>query len=124
MDQFDNYTKLDCRCQSAMTSKVSQLLEFLIADAMTDIEVVAKELGLEDEMRDRLRRSLDELACAQTVVEAMRIGFAVDAPDDGSREEVNPMESILRAMITLATRWPQNYGADAVEWLVLGELHY
>lgn len=124
MDQFDNYTKPDCRCQSAMTSNVCQLLDFLLADAMTDINVVARELHLRDEMRDRLRRSLSRLVCAQSVVEATCRELAVDAHDDGGRDEVGPMDGVQRAMDTLAREWPTDYGADAVEWLVLGERRY
>ncbi|MFM0324890.1 hypothetical protein [Caballeronia glebae] len=121
MNQLDNYTKPDCRCQSAMTSKVGQLLDVLLADAMTDIEVVARELGLQDEMRGRLRRSLDRLACAQTVVEAVCRELAVDAHDDGGRDDVDPTDSVMRALETLATSWPHDYGSEAVEWLVLDE---
>jgi hypothetical protein len=121
MNQFDNHTKPRSLHPSSAPTKLGHLLDLLLADAMTDIEAVARELGLRDEMRERLRRSLDRLACAQAVAEALSGGIARNAPDDSSCDEVNLMESILRAMITLATSWPQNYGADAVEWLVLEE---
>ncbi|WP_157695858.1 hypothetical protein [Caballeronia hypogeia] len=93
MDQVDNYTRPERQRPSAATTKVGQLADILLADATAGIELVARELGLRDEMRERLRRSLDGLACAQTVVEALRVGFAVDAPDDGIHHEVNLMES-------------------------------
>jgi len=38
------------------------------------------------------------------------------------RYEVNPTESVLGAMETLAREWPTGYGANAVEWLLLSEL--
>ena len=121
MNHSDNQTMRSRRHPNAMTSKVGQLLDFLLADTMNDIDVVARELHLRDEIRDRLRRSLDRLFCAQSVVEALCRELAVDAHDDGGRDDVDPMDGVLRAMETLATRWPQDYGSEAVEWLVLDE---
>ncbi|KAK44931.1 hypothetical protein BG58_22400 [Caballeronia jiangsuensis] len=100
---------------------VGQLVHLLLTDAMNDIEVVARELSLRDEMRERLRRSVDRLACAQSVVEAMCLKLSVDAHDDSGRDEVGPMDSVLSAMETLASEWPADYGANAVEWLLLSE---
>ncbi|WP_371880040.1 hypothetical protein [Caballeronia sp. S22] len=51
-------------------------------------------------------------------------GVVVDAPDDGGRCKLEPMDRVLRAMDTLARKWPNDYSADAVEWLVLDERRY
>ncbi|MFM0656082.1 hypothetical protein [Paraburkholderia sediminicola] len=50
------------------------LLELLLSDAATDVEVVTRELGLPNEMVERLRRALDRLTCAQTVLAATSAG--------------------------------------------------
>lgn len=92
---------------------VGQLLDLLLTDAMTDIEVVARELNLRDGMLELLRRSLDRLACAQSVVEAVCSGFACN-------EEL-PMDRVIRTIEALAYAWPQDYCVDAVKWLLLDE---
>lgn len=121
MSQSENHTKPIHQQPCASTATVGQLLDLLLTDAMTDIDVVARALALQDAMRDRLRRSLDRLVCAQSVAETLCRRFVVDASDDGGRDEISPMESVLRAMETLAGEWPADYGANAVEWLLLSE---
>jgi hypothetical protein len=79
---------------------LGQLLEHLLSDTATDVEVVTRELGLRDEMRERLRRTLDRIDCAQRVLDAlesrMRTGTA--SALDGLR--------VKAAMDLLARRWP------------------
>jgi hypothetical protein len=50
------------------------LLELLLSDAATDVEVVTRELDLINEMFERLRRALDRVACAQSLLASMRSG--------------------------------------------------
>lgn len=47
--------------------RLLQLLDFLSSDAATDVAVVARELGLRDEMVARLRCALDRVTCAQEI---------------------------------------------------------
>lgn len=57
-----------------LTSGLFDLLDILLTDAAGDVEVVARELGLRVEMRERLRQALDRIGCAQSVLEAMATG--------------------------------------------------
>ncbi|WP_143327978.1 hypothetical protein [Caballeronia pedi] len=124
MNRFNNHSIPDRRSPGEAAARVGQVFNLLLADAMTDIDVVARELHLGDEMRDRLQRSNDRLICAQSIVEVLVRGLISGASRDGVRDEVDPMESVMAAMETLALEWPTDYGADAVEWLVLGERRY
>ncbi|MFM0255784.1 hypothetical protein [Paraburkholderia sediminicola] len=81
---------------------------------MSDIEVVSRELGLRDEMHERLRRALDRMACAQSDLESMRTDGAA-AGIDGSAVELR----MRKAVGLLAMEWPEDYPAGAVEWLLL-----
>ncbi|EUC18392.1 hypothetical protein [Paraburkholderia hospita] len=99
------------------TSPSNSLLELLLSDVATDVEVVTRELGLRNEMLERLRRALDRLDCAQAVLAAMSAG-SVGASDD---------EWALRmrdAVELLAREWPEDYPAGVVEWLLLGGRHH
>jgi hypothetical protein len=89
------------------------LLEQLLSDVATDIEVVTREVGLHDEMRERLRRALDRLNCAQSVSEAART-----RQRGNSRGEV--CEQVTEAVRVLAENWPQDHPEGAVEWLLVG----
>ncbi|KXV06574.1 hypothetical protein CR51_11640 [Caballeronia megalochromosomata] len=93
-----------------------ELLQFLVTDVASDVEVVARELGLKDEMKERLRRALDRVECAQGVLEAVC--------RETAHNEGLPIDPVMRAMEILARIWPQDYGANSVEWLVLGERYY
>jgi hypothetical protein len=112
MDEPSAYTDAG-RVPAAISKPQPGLLfELLLSDAATDIEVVTRELGLRSEMLERLRRALDRLACAQAVLAAMSAG-SMGASDD---------EWALRmreAVDLLAGRWPEDYPAGAVEWLLL-----
>ncbi|MEC5407565.1 hypothetical protein VOM14_18620 [Paraburkholderia sp. MPAMCS5] len=55
-----------------LASTLVELVEILLTDVATDVEVVARELGLRDEKRERLRRALDRVGCARGVLEATR----------------------------------------------------
>ncbi|SPB17796.1 hypothetical protein NOV72_04999 [Caballeronia novacaledonica] len=109
-----------------LTSKLFLLLEVLLADAATDVELVARELGLRDEMRERLRRALDRVDCAQGVLEAIASGAAgvsgSGSHDGGADDGSEAMERIRTAVELLAENWPRDYADDAVELLILHEL--
>ena len=98
---------------SATASRpASQLLKLLLLDAASDVEVVSRELGLPNEMHERLRRALDRLICAQEVLDAeqrSRLGL--------SSGEIP--EQVGEALRLLAERWPQEYPDGAIEWLLL-----
>ncbi|MFM0140394.1 hypothetical protein [Caballeronia grimmiae] len=74
MDDCYEIKKTEQYRQTELTSKLFDFLELVVADAACDVEVVARELGLNDEMRERLRRALDRVGCARGVLEAMREG--------------------------------------------------
>jgi len=89
------------------------LLELLLSDVASDIEVVTRELGLRDEMFERLRRALDRLDCARAILEAegrSRLGNSGGA----LREQTSEAERVL------AENWTQDYAEGAVEWLLVG----
>ncbi len=96
---------------------LGQFLELLLSDAATDVEVVTRELGLRNEMRERLRRALDRLTCAQAVLAAMSAG-SVGASDDEWALRMRMREAVE----LLARGWPEDYPAGAVEWLIPGGL--
>lgn len=85
----------------------------MLSDTTNDVEVVAREFGLRDEMRERLRRALDRVACAQSVLESMGEDGAT-AVTDGATAELR----IREAVRLLANEWPEDYPAGAVEWLL------
>jgi hypothetical protein len=64
-------------------------------------------------MLERLRRALDRLACAQSLLEALR-AESVGASDDETGMRMRETVELL------ARRWPEDYPAEAVEWLLLG----
>ncbi|EDZ98880.1 hypothetical protein BH160DRAFT_5799 [Burkholderia sp. H160] len=88
------------------------LVGLLLADAVTDVEVVRRELGLSEQMVERLQRAVDKLGCAQTILEAM----------GGSRLANSGGEywgQVADAVRWLAGNWPQEYPEGAVEWLLI-----
>ena len=91
-----------------------QLLDLLISDAANDVGVVARELGLRGEMCERLRRALDRIACAQSVLETV-CTEALGAKKGGATAELRVREAVG----LLAREWPEEYPAGAVEWLLL-----
>ncbi|SAL82617.1 hypothetical protein AWB74_06327 [Caballeronia arvi] len=114
-----------------LTSRLFELLEILLTDAAIDVEVVARELGLKDEMRERLRRALDRLWCARGVVEAMREGQGPDEaegrndrerPNDGADPRLTMLERVRSELELLAEGWPLGYPDGAVEWRILDNL--
>jgi hypothetical protein len=107
MDELSIYTDAGRAPAAVSKPKPGLLLELLLSDAATDVEVVTRELDLRDEMRERLRRALDRLACAQSLLEAFRAG-SVGASDDEWALRVRD------AVELLARRWPQDYPAGAV----------
>ncbi|WP_310076452.1 hypothetical protein [Paraburkholderia graminis] len=100
---------------SAGAPRQLPLLDVLLSDAASDVEVVSRELGLRDQMRERLGRALDRIACAQSVLESIGADSA-EARDDaaGAEAELRMGEAVE----LLAREWPDEYPAGAVEWLV------
>lgn len=99
--------------KSARALRQRHLLDLLISDAANDVEVVARELGLRGGMRERSRRALDRIACAQSVLET----FCIEAPEaeqGGAAAEFQVREAVG----LLAREWPEEYPAGAVEWLL------
>ncbi|GAB6847187.1 hypothetical protein JCM10599A_09910 [Paraburkholderia kururiensis] len=91
-----------------------ELLSLLVAGVAVDVEVVSRELGLTGAMSERLRRALDRLQCVEGLLQAMR-----SAPREGD-EAVDAVQAVTSAVVEeLAAKWPQDYPADAVEWLLL-----
>lgn len=122
-----------------LVSTLVELLEILLTDVAADVEVVACELGLKDEIRERFRRALDRVECALRILDTTR----GDAGSDGVRENGVAVESDRAALEAepnggykdndssdakkrawgavrlLAREWPKDYPLGAVEWLIL-----
>jgi hypothetical protein len=98
---------------SARALRQRQLLDLLISDAGNDVEVVTRELGMRGEMCERLRRALDRIACAQSVLETIGAD-GLRSRHDGATAKLRMRE----AVDLLAKEWPEDYAAGAVEWLL------
>ncbi|PMS25303.1 hypothetical protein C0Z19_10145 [Trinickia soli] len=102
-----------CYARSSLrATTLGPLLELLLSDVATDIEVVARELGLRNEMLERMRRALDRLNCAQTILDAQRKRLLGSSGDE-------IWEQMGEAVRVLAGDWPQDYPEGAVEWLLV-----
>lgn len=105
------------QCELALTyieHEAVELLSILLADAATDIEVAARDAGISDASFVRVRRAMDRVACAQSVLETMRV----------ERVETRGDETVVGvrmrdAVELLAKGWPEDYPAGAVEWRLL-----
>lgn len=128
-----------------LASKLVELVEVLLTDAATDVELVAQELGLKDEMRERHRRALDRFGCARGVLGAVREiagsegawkelpterddarGFADGEPHGnyGNDYSIDAEERAWGAMELLAEEWPQDHPQGAVEWRILEKIEH
>ena len=88
-----------------------ELLGILLADVELDISVAARDLGISDASFMRLRRALDRVAGAQALMGA--------SAEIGCREGASG--AAMRATVeSLASEWPEDYAAGAVEWLLAG----
>lgn len=113
------------------TQAFIELLCFILGDAETDISVVARELRLSDASFLRLRRARDRVACAQRLLETARkiaggaaggTGASTDVGggDSQTGDSAGTFGAAVRAEVELlARRWPEDYPAGAVEWLLL-----
>jgi hypothetical protein len=117
MDKPSVDTVPGCAPASTLTKSCGPLLELLLSDAANDIEVVSRELGLREEMCERLRRAFDRIACAQSVLESIGPDGA-EAGKDGAAAEVR----MRAAVVLLAREWPEDYPAGAVEWGIAQEV--
>ena len=96
-------------CEKARA--LPELLGILLADVETDISVAARDLGISDASFMRLRRALDRVAGAQALMGA--------SAEIGCREGASG--AAMRATVeSLASEWPEDYAAGAVEWLLAG----
>lgn len=105
------------QCKLALTyvgREAVELLSILLADAFTDIEVAARDAGISDASFVRLRRAMDRVSCAQSVLEALGAG-SVGASD---REWALRMR-MREAVELLARERPEDYPVGAVVWLVV-----
>jgi hypothetical protein len=142
MSDFSDINNPVPRRTHELALKLAALLENLLSDAATDVEVVAREFALKDAMRERLRRALDRVDCAQGVLEAMR-EFAGsegarkdlraerrgrgsgDGESHGGYENDDSIDAKRRAwnaMELLSEEWPKDYPEGAVEWLILEKI--
>jgi hypothetical protein len=108
-----------------VTQTLLELLGFVLSDAESDISVAARDLGLADANYVRLRRARDHVECAQRLLETMRevvskpMRRAAQADDDRDKS-LGAIASAMRAEVELlATGWPAEYPAGAVEWVVV-----
>jgi hypothetical protein len=88
-----------------------ELLGILLADVELDISVAARDLGISDASFMRLQRALDRVAGAQALMGA--------SAENGCKEGASG--AAMRAAVEfLASEWPEDYPARAVEWLWAG----
>ena len=98
-------------CPNGEARALPELLGILLADVELDISVAARDLGISDASFMRLRRALDRVVGAQVLM--------------GASAEIGCMEgasgAAMRATVeSLASEWPEDYPAGAVEWLLAG----
>ena len=108
------------QCGLALTyieREAVELLSILLADAATNIEVAARDAGISDASFVRLRRAMDRVGCAQSVLETMKVERVESRGD-----ETAPRVRMREAVELLARVWPQDYPAGAVEFEILREL--
>jgi hypothetical protein len=89
-----------------------------LADVSNDVEVSARGSKISDANFVRLRRAMDRVACAQSVLETMMaesVGAKCD--ETGMRMRMRMREAVE----LLARGWPEDYQAGAVEWLMTVE---
>lgn len=80
---------------------VGVLAAFLLSDAITDVELVSRELSLSPAMLERMKRALDFLQCASKVLETGLNGqFA------GSNDEDFTVSLQLRQLLD---EWPDDF---------------
>ena len=119
---------------SPPSPQLLQLLDFLLSDAATDVAVVARELGLRDEMVARLRCALDRITCAQEIVEAIvedvrgsekggclggtGHSLGCHGSNVAGRRQERTKARVRSAFELLRNGWPRNYPDEAVEWLI------
>ncbi|CAG9232989.1 conserved hypothetical protein [Paraburkholderia caribensis] len=130
MDTLPLHTNAADLPSSARSLPLRQLLGLLLSDVATDVEVVTRELGLRNEMLERLRRALDRLICAQSVLEAVGGRWAAGTLERGGNEGLDDAGShengaagrVRDAVKLLAEVWPQDYPDGAVEWMLLRQV--
>ncbi|MFM0100872.1 hypothetical protein PQQ87_35120 [Paraburkholderia nemoris] len=61
--------------------RLADLLAFVLTDSVTDIEVAARDVQISNAGFARLRRAMDRVVCAQSILETMRVE-RVDASGD------------------------------------------
>ena len=93
-----------------------ELLSVLLTDVTNELGVAARDAGISDASFVRLRRAIDRIACAQSILGAMRAG-KVGAENDDAEMRVG-ME-VREAVELLVREWPEDYPVGAVEWLLL-----
>jgi hypothetical protein len=115
--ETSNITDNDFERKLALThikKRLADLLKCVLTDAATDIEVAARDLHISDASFVRLRRAMDRLACAQSVLETMGVRSA------GASDEETALRVRMREAVDLLAReWPEDYPAGAVERLLL-----
>jgi hypothetical protein len=89
---------------SARALRRWQLLDGLLSHAANDVKVVSRELGLRDQMRERLRTALGRIACAQSVLESIGADGA-EAGMNGSAADLRMRESHPLARFHVLSTW-------------------
>ncbi|MFM0232884.1 hypothetical protein [Paraburkholderia sediminicola] len=99
-----------------------ELLSILLADVANDVEVAARDAGVSDPSFVRLRRAMDRVGCAQSVLETMRAGSAGAECDETAKCAGVEVRMRMREAVELLARgWPEDYPPGAVEWLMTVE---
>lgn len=100
MDKPPANNSVGCARESSRSTTPDPLLELLVSDVATDIEVVTRELGLRDEMLERLLRAPDRMNCAQAIPDTQRKRLLGNSCSDEICERAS------EAVRVLAANWP------------------
>ncbi|TCG08691.1 hypothetical protein BZM27_10515 [Paraburkholderia steynii] len=105
MNELSDNTNVAPASHHSTLTIFAQLLEILLTDASTDIEVVTREFGMQDVMRERLRRALDRIDCASGILEAMANDGRFLAGGEAAVSDCGTRAGLEK----LAELWPQDY---------------
>jgi hypothetical protein len=92
--------------------RLVELLSILLTDVANDVEVAARDAGVSDPSFVRLRRAMDRVGCAQSVLETMRAGSAGAECDETAKCAGVEVRMRMREAVELLARgWPEDYPA-------------
>ncbi|KDR37715.1 hypothetical protein BG61_08610 [Caballeronia glathei] len=100
-----------------ITKRPAALFDCVLTDAATDIELAARNLQISDASFVRLRRVMDRVACAQRLLETIRVASVGTSGVRAKGDETGMRQMVMRDAVELlargATRLPSTGGRVA-----------